>query len=90
MLVSQCEGFRVSTAAGKLGVVESVVVKDWDEPTELVVCTGLFRLRRVVVPASAITMVDVRRRSLFADESAVADPAVGASDIDGPRYDLVW
>lgn len=78
VLLSQCEGFRVWTCEGKLGIVEEVLVEAGDEPTELVVCAGLFRLRRVVVPVTAISQIDPRQRCLFADERAVAGPADGA------------
>jgi PRC-barrel domain len=85
---AHCEGFWVWTAAGKLGVVEKVLVDTWDEPRELVVRTGLFRLRRVAVPVGAITAIDLRRRRMFMDESAVQGTA-GFSRVDRWRYGVV-
>jgi hypothetical protein len=66
-LVRQCDGFRVRAATVRLGVVEKVLVDAWDEPRALVVRRGLLRLRRVIVPASAVTVVDARRRLVIAD-----------------------
>jgi hypothetical protein len=85
MLVAQCEGFRVWTAGRKLGVVEKVVVQEWDEPRELVVCTGVFRLRRVAVPVDAVTMVDLRRRRVFTNESSGGRSPIGLARLDPSR-----
>ena len=67
-LVCECEGFQLWRETVNLGVVERVLIDAWDEPSALVVCRGLFRLRRVVVPASAVTAVDARRRVVMADD----------------------
>ena len=72
-LVCQCDGFRVRGVAGRLGVVESVLLDAWDEPRALVVCGGLLRLRRVLIPASDVTMVDLRRRFVLVENRVGRD-----------------
>lgn len=76
-LVCQCEGFRVCAVKGRLGVVESVLLDAWDEPRALVVCRGVLRLRRVVIPASDVKVVDVRRRSV------VVENGLGRGEVRG-------
>ncbi len=65
-LVRECEGFRVQTELGTLGVVERVLFDQTGEPSALVVCRGFFRLREVTVPAGAITSIDPVGRALVA------------------------
>jgi len=75
--VSRCQGFRVWTPRGKLGVVEEVVLDEWGEPRELVVRRGLIRIRRIRLSARVVSLVDMKRRSVFADGWAGGAPAGG-------------
>ena len=75
--VSRCRGFRVWTSRGRLGVVEAVLFEEWGEPRELVVRRGRIRLRRIRIPAREVSLVDVERRSVFADGWAGGVPAGG-------------
>jgi hypothetical protein len=68
--LSRCEGFRVWTSRGKLGVVEKVVVEEWGEPRKLVVRRGPIRRRRATIPVRDVVLVDVDRRSVFAEVRA--------------------
>jgi hypothetical protein len=43
----------------------------------------MFRLRRVTVPVDVITMIDLGRRTLFADDSAAG------LTLDAPAYRVV-
>lgn len=62
--VSHCEGFRVDTGAGRLGVVEEVLDADTDEPV-LAVRAGMLGRRVLLVPARAIDFVVPRAERLW-------------------------
>lgn len=62
--ISHCEGFRVETPAGKLGVVEGILDADTDEPV-LAVRAGMIGRRILLVPAHAIDFVVPRAKRLW-------------------------
>jgi hypothetical protein len=60
-----CEGFRVDSKNGRVGVVEEVRVSTDREPEALAVRTGLFRLRLEIVPVSDVERVVPRRKRVL-------------------------
>jgi hypothetical protein len=60
-----CEGFRVDSRNGRVGVVEEVRISADKEPEALVVRTGLFRLRLEIVPTSDVERVVPRRKRVL-------------------------
>jgi hypothetical protein len=66
-----CEGFRVDSKNGRVGVVEEVRLAADKEPEALAVRTGLFRLRLEIVPVSDVERVIPRRKRV------VLRPATG-------------
>lgn len=82
--LSHCEGFRVRSPEGEVGVVESVVhAADAGRPAYLAVTGGRFALHTALVPCGEVVSIDARharldvqarptRRSL---RSALADGA---------------
>jgi hypothetical protein len=60
-----CEGFRVDSKDGRLGLVEEVRVSADKEPEALAVRTGLFRLRLELVPVSDVERVVPRRKRVL-------------------------
>jgi hypothetical protein len=66
--VSRCEGFRVETPAGKLGIVEAVLGADTDEPV-LAVRAGVLGRRVLLVPARAIDFIVPRAERLWLHSS---------------------
>jgi hypothetical protein len=58
--LGHCEGFRVDSPEGRLGIVEAVLTDEDDEPTALVVREGLFALRTVYVPIADVAEVQPR------------------------------
>jgi hypothetical protein len=59
-----CEGFRVDSKNGRVGVVEEVRLSG-ARPAALVVRTGLFRLRLEIVPVSNVERVIPRRKRVL-------------------------
>jgi hypothetical protein len=61
-----CEGFRVDSTSGRVGVVEEVRVSSSKEPEALAVRAGIFRMRLVIVPVSQVErVVPARKRVLL-------------------------
>jgi hypothetical protein len=57
--LGHCEGFRVDSPEGRVGVVEAVMGEE-DEPAALAVRGGLFMLRTVFVPIDEVASIDPR------------------------------
>ena len=63
--LTRSEGFRVDTPAGRLGLVELVMLRTRpDEPDALVVRVGVLGRRLVVVPVDEVLDVLPRRRRI--------------------------
>ena len=63
--LGHCEGFRVQSPEGEVGVVESVVyAADAGRPTYLAVTGGWLRLRTALVPCSEVVSIDARQTRL--------------------------
>jgi hypothetical protein len=60
-----CEGFRVDSKNGRLGIVEEVRLSPAKQPEALVVRTGLFRLRLEIVPVGHVQRVIPRRKRVL-------------------------
>jgi hypothetical protein len=60
-----CEGFRVDSKNGRLGIVEEVRLSPAKQPEALVVQTGLFRLRLELVPVGDVERVIPRRKRVL-------------------------
>lgn len=54
--LGHCEGFRVDSPDGRVGIVELVLGKE-DEPVALAVREGLFALHTIVVPIEDVAEV---------------------------------
>jgi hypothetical protein len=65
-----CEGFRVDSKNGRVGVVEEVRVSTDREPEALAVRRGLFRLRLEIVPVSDVERVVPRRKRVLLGPAA--------------------
>jgi hypothetical protein len=59
-----CEGFRVYSKDGQVGVVEEVRCSN-KQPEALAVRTGLFRTRLLIVPVDEVKRVDPREKRVF-------------------------
>lgn len=63
--LGHCEGFRVQSPEGEVGVVESVVyAADAGRPTYLAVTGGRLRLRTALVPCSEVVSINARQTRL--------------------------
>jgi hypothetical protein len=60
-----CEGFRVDSKNGRLGIVEEVRLSPAKQPEALAVRTGLFRLRLEIVPVGHVQRVIPRRKRVL-------------------------
>jgi hypothetical protein len=60
-----CEGFRVDSKNGRLGIVEEVLLSPAKQPQALVMRTGLFRLRLELVPVDDVERVIPRRKRVL-------------------------
>jgi hypothetical protein len=60
-----CEGFRVDSKDGRVGVVEEVRFSSDKQPEALAVRTGLFRMRLLIVPVNEVRRVVPRRKRIF-------------------------
>lgn len=68
--LAQCQGFRVDTPDGRMGVVEEVLEgADPGRVAALVVATGLFIPRSVLVPRESIVAVEPRRKRIVLDSA---------------------
>jgi len=60
-----CEGFRVDSRNGRVGIVEEVRFSSRKEPETLAVRGGLFRTRLLFVPVGAVERVIPRRKRVL-------------------------
>lgn len=60
-----CEGFRVDSKSGRVGVVEEVRLSSRKQPEALAVRAGLFRTRLLIVPVSEVERVVPRRKRVL-------------------------
>lgn len=60
-----CEGFRVDSENGRVGVVEEVRLSPSKKPQALAVRTGLFRTRVEIVPVSHVERVIPRKKRVL-------------------------
>ena len=60
-----CEGFRVDSTSGRLGIVEEVRLSSGKQPAALAVRTGLFRMRLEVIPVSDVESVIPRQKRVL-------------------------
>jgi hypothetical protein len=60
-----CEGFRVDSDNGRVGVVEEVRLSPGKHPQALAVRTGLFRTRVEIVPVSDVERVIPRKKRVL-------------------------
>jgi len=63
--LGHCEGFRVRSPEGEVGVVESVVyARDAERPAYLAVTGGRFALHTALVPCGEVVSIDARHARL--------------------------
>ena len=60
-----CEGFRVDSENGRVGVVEEVRLSPSKKPQALAVRTGLFRTRLEIVPVSDVERIIPRKKRVL-------------------------
>jgi hypothetical protein len=63
--MEQCKGFRVSSPDGYVGIVEEVLYGVEEIPAALVVSSGLFLKRLLLVGREEVLEIASKRRSLF-------------------------
>ena len=63
--LSTCEGFRVDSKDGRVGIVEEVRFSSTDRPEALAVRTGLFRLRLAIVPVDEVERVSPQAKRIL-------------------------
>jgi hypothetical protein len=63
--LSTCEGFRVDSKDGRVGVVEEIRFSSSKQPEALAVRTGLFRSRLRIVPIHDVERVVPRAKRIF-------------------------
>lgn len=63
--LSTCEGFRVDSNDGRVGVVEEVRFSSRKQPEALAIRTGLFRIRLRIVPVEEVERVLPRRKRVL-------------------------
>ena len=63
--LSTCEGFRVDSKDGRVGIVEEVRFSSNDQPEALAVRTGLFRLRLAIVPVDEVERVSPQAKRIL-------------------------
>lgn len=61
--LGHCEGFRVDSPEGRVGIVEAIMGPQ-EEPTALAVRGGLFTLRTVYVPVDDVVSIDPPARRI--------------------------
>jgi hypothetical protein len=66
-----CEGFRVDSDNGRIGVVEEVHLSPGREAQALAVRTGLFRTRVEIVPVSDVERVLPRKKRVLLRAAAI-------------------
>lgn len=60
-----CEGFRVDSENGRVGLVEEVRLSPSKKPQALAVRTGLFRTRLEIVPVSDVERIIPRKKRVL-------------------------
>jgi hypothetical protein len=82
--LAHCEGFEVWSSNGRIGMVAEIVPRRPHGTAELVVLCGMFRRRRVTVPASDVAEIEpnLKRLTLAHDTFAVGDVV----DARRPRF----
>ncbi|HXV56682.1 MAG TPA: hypothetical protein VD704_02345 [Gaiellaceae bacterium] len=63
--LSVCEGFRVDSKDGRVGIVEEVRLSSDKQPEALAVRTGLFRTRLLIVAAREVERVVPQSKQIF-------------------------
>jgi hypothetical protein len=63
--LSICEGFRVDSKDGRVGVVEEVRLSANKQPEALAVRTGVFRTRLLIVPVHEVKSVAPRTKRIL-------------------------
>ena len=63
--LSTCEGFRVESNDGRVGIVEEIRFSPNGQPEALAVRTGLFRTRLVLVPIDDVQDVTPRTKRVL-------------------------
>jgi hypothetical protein len=56
--LARCEGFEVWSPSGRVGVVAEIVPRHPHGTAELLVLCGMFRRRRVAVPAADVKKIE--------------------------------
>ena len=86
-----CEGFQVWGPSGRLGVVADVLPGVAPEESRLVVASGLFRRRSLIVPVDLVSEVEPERKRIVLASlpqparSAVPDVVSAAKPIVAPE-----
>jgi hypothetical protein len=60
-----CEGFRVDSDNGRVGIVEEVRLAPGKEPQALAVRTGIFRTRVEIIPVSDVERIVPRKKRVL-------------------------
>jgi hypothetical protein len=72
--LARCDGFEVWGPNGRLGLVAEIVQRPPQGTAELLVLCGMFRRRTVVIPASAVRMIEPDKlRVTLSYDATVAD-----------------
>jgi hypothetical protein len=83
--LGHCEGFRVQSPEGEVGVVESVVyAADAGRPAYLAVTGGRLLLRTALVPCAEVVSIDARQTRLDV-LARPARPSLRTTVADGAR-----
>jgi len=68
--LSTCEGFRVDSNDGRVGIVEEVRFSPDRQPEALAVRTGLLRMRLLLVPVGEVDRIVPRRKRVLLRSAA--------------------
>src|SRR5947208_16909082 len=83
--LGHCEGFKVQSPEGEVGVVEAVVhAADAGRPDYLAVTGGRLRLRTALVPCGDVVSIDARRARLDV-QARPARRSLRTTVVDGAR-----
>lgn len=67
--LAHCEGYRVESAAGRLGLVEEIMPSNSERTELLAVRGGVLGRRLTFVPTSDVTVIVPRAQRLFVNGS---------------------
>ncbi len=81
--LARCDGFEVWSPSGRVGVVAEIVPGGSHGAAELVVLCGMFRRRRVTIPATAIREIEPDRLRLTLGREL---PAAHGADVVDARH----